>query len=120
VTPEPIYVAGVRRAISMVDPAVPDADMTWAQVSAALAAARNDPVGLVEASLSFAGDEPPLELIPDMPGDEMDAMEAALSLAAAAVPPIDTIHHDAAFFDLLERGPIAAGLLDDMRSYYLR
>jgi 5-methylthioadenosine/S-adenosylhomocysteine deaminase len=117
--PEPIYVAGVRRSISMVDPAVTDADMTWAQVTAALAATQVDPVGLVEASLSFVGDEPPLELIPDMPGDEMDAMEAAQSLARAPVPPIDTIHHDVAFFELLERGPIAAGLLDDMRAYYL-
>jgi 5-methylthioadenosine/S-adenosylhomocysteine deaminase len=116
---EPIYVAGIRRAISLVDPAIPDADMTWAEVKAALNAVRGDPVGLVETSLSFAPGEEPLQLIPDMPGDEMGAMEAALSLTETEIPPIDTIHHDVAFFDLLESGAILDGLLDDMRVYYL-
>ncbi|HZA19600.1 MAG TPA: amidohydrolase family protein [Actinomycetota bacterium] len=116
---EPIYVAGIRRAISLVDSTIPDADMTWAEVVTALNAVRSDPVGLVETSLSFAEGEEPLRIIPDMPGDEMGAMDAAISLTETVIPPIDTIHHDVAFFELLERGAIVDGLLDDMRAYYL-
>jgi hypothetical protein len=46
--PEPITVGGRRRSISLRDPGVPDADMTWRQVLAALEAVRLDPAGAHE------------------------------------------------------------------------
>jgi 5-methylthioadenosine/S-adenosylhomocysteine deaminase len=116
-SPEPIYVSGIRRSIAMVDPSVPDADMSWAQVRAELDAVEADPVGLVEASLGV-GEEDALRLIPDMPGDDIRPMDAALSLAGARIE-IDTLHHDARFFERLERGPILGGRLEGMRRYYL-
>src|SRR5919198_900005 len=69
---EPIAVGGARREIAMVDPAVPDADMTWAQVRAALEAARHDPAGAERRLLASAAAaaEEPLRVLPDDPGGE--------------------------------------------------
>ncbi|HYT25255.1 MAG TPA: amidohydrolase family protein, partial [Actinomycetota bacterium] len=65
---EPLTVAGRRRAIAMLNPAVKDADMTWRQVLAALRAARADPVRAQARQLALAAGEEPLRIIPDDPG----------------------------------------------------
>jgi hypothetical protein len=63
VTPrEPITVAGIRRAIAMVDPAIPDADTSWQQVLEDLESARADPARAFERSLLTPRGEPRLEL----------------------------------------------------------
>jgi 5-methylthioadenosine/S-adenosylhomocysteine deaminase len=120
--PEPITVAGVRRAISLVDPAVKDADMSWQQVQDALERAARDPVRAFEFALrTTPRGEEPLRLIPDMPGGDMAAaIRSPEELGPVNVPPLDTIAHDAAFLRGLDvsRAPILAGLLDGLRRYY--
>jgi cytosine/adenosine deaminase-related metal-dependent hydrolase len=122
--PEPIEVGGVRRAISMLDPTIPDADMTWAQVTAALERAREDPVRAFELALTaLPRGEEPLRLIPDMPGGEMaEGLESPRDLGPVTIPPIDTLAHDAAYLDALskERAPILDGSLEGLDAYYGR
>lgn len=120
-SPEPITVAGIRRSIAMLDPAIPDADMTWQQVLEDLEAARNDPARAFERSLTTPRGETPLELLLDMPeGDEAVELAEPRDAGAVVVPPIDSIFHDAAFLRNLEpdRAPILNGLLAGLDAYY--
>jgi cytosine/adenosine deaminase-related metal-dependent hydrolase len=112
---EPIYVAGARRTIQLLDPGVPDADMSWAEVMQTLELARTDPG--VARSLSAARDlgAEPFRLIPDMPGDDLSDARAADAMATVIMPPLDTLFHDAEFFRTVEAAPIANGLLDGLR-----
>ena len=120
-SPEPIEVAGINRAISMVDPAIPDANMSWPEVLAALENARADPAGAFELAAALAPGEEPLELFPDMPEPpEVAEITSSLDAGAVVIPPIDSIYHDAAFLRCLEpdRAPILAGSLDGLAAYY--
>jgi 5-methylthioadenosine/S-adenosylhomocysteine deaminase len=121
-SPEPISVAGVRRTISMLEPTVPDANMTWKQVLAALEHARADPVRAFELALSsLPRGEEPLRLIPDMPGGELaEEIGSPRDLGPVVIPPIDSLAHDAAYLRLLrpDRAPILGGLLDGLHDYY--
>jgi 5-methylthioadenosine/S-adenosylhomocysteine deaminase len=116
---EPIVVAGRRREIALVDPATPDADMTWRQVLAALEAARRDPVAAEQRVLAAAavGVEP-LRLLPDDPGGEPPLDLAAADLGEVEVPPLDTLAHDARFLADLAAAPILAGRLAGLERYY--
>ena len=117
---EPITVGGRRRSISLRDPGVRDADMTWRQVLAALEAVRRDPAGAhrrVQASADVTGEEP-LRLIPDDPGGEPPVLLTAADMGEVRVPPLDPLAHDAAFFAALRSAPILGGLLDDLEGYY--
>ena len=119
---EPIVVAGVERAISLVDPGLPDADVTWAEVVAQLRDVLERPAAAVDRSfVPTRGEEPPLRLIPDMPGGEIARdISSFRDLGPVAMPPLDTLAHDRAFFEELavDRAPILGGLLDDLRSYF--
>jgi 5-methylthioadenosine/S-adenosylhomocysteine deaminase len=121
-SPEPISVAGVRRTISMQDPAIPDANMSWKQVLDALEHARADPVRAFELALSsLPRGEEPLRLIPDMPGGELaEEIGSPRDLGPVVIPPIDSLAHDAAFLRLLRpnRAPILGGLLEGLNAYY--
>jgi hypothetical protein len=121
-SPEPISVAGVRRTISMMDPAVPDANMTWKQVLDALEHARRDPARAFELALtSLPRGEEPLRLIPDMPGGELaEEIGSPRDLGPVVIPPIDTLAHDAAYLRRLspDRSPILGGLLEGLGDYY--
>lgn len=111
---EPIYVAGVRRAIQMLDPAITDADITWAQVVAQLEWARKNP-GV--APVRAFGEEP-LRLIPDMPGDELPALRDPNAFADVVMPPLDTLFHSADFLRDTARASIAGELLSGLAAYY--
>jgi len=115
---EPIYVAGARRTIRLVDPEVRDADMTWAEVVQALRLAGHDPGAARSLSAAREIGEEPFRLIPDMPGDELSQARALDAFAEVTMPPLDTLFHDAAFFRALEEAPILDGLLDGLRDYY--
>ena len=122
-THEPITVAGVRRAIQLVDPGRPDADMSWPDVLAALERVRADPGGRLDAmALPAPPGEEPLQLIPDMPlgGAPDEGMLSDTDLREAVIPPIDSIYHDAAFFRSLaaSRAPILGGRLDRLREFF--
>ena len=118
--PEPIGVGGRRRAVALVDPAVPDADMTWRQVVAALRAARRDPVAAGRRALTAAaaaGAEP-LRVLPDDPGGEAPVELTAADLGRLEIPPLDSLAHDAAFLAALADAPILAGRLAGLERYY--
>jgi 5-methylthioadenosine/S-adenosylhomocysteine deaminase len=118
---EPIVVAGVQRSISLLDPGLPDADLTWAEVLAQLREVLERPAAAVDRSFVPTRGEPPLRLIPDMPGGEI-AMDISSfrDLGPVTIPPLDTLTHDRAFFEQLavDRAPILGGLLDGLRSYF--
>jgi 5-methylthioadenosine/S-adenosylhomocysteine deaminase len=115
---EPIYVAGIKRTISLIDPDVADADMSWSQVTRELELARAEPEA-VHAAAAAAGEEP-LRLIPDMPEDDLPIELALQSLGEVRIPPIDTLWHDAAFFRAIDRAPIHGDALSELRAYYER
>jgi 5-methylthioadenosine/S-adenosylhomocysteine deaminase len=121
-SPEPISVAGVGRTISMLNPAIPDANLTWQQVQDSLEHARRDPARAFELALeSLPRGEAPLRLIPDMPGGELaEEITSPRDLGPVVIPPIDSLAHDAAYFRCLrpERAPILDGLLDGLDEYY--
>ena len=109
-------VGGLRRSISLVDPGIPDADLSWRQVLAQLEEERRDP-GRAHARALARGEEP-LRLIPDLPEDEFPPARAAAALTEVAIPPLDSLVHDEPFFEALQRAPILGGLLNGLRDYY--
>ena len=120
--PEPITVGGRRRSISLRAAGVPDADMTWRQVVAALEAVRRDPAGThqdVQAAAALSGEEP-LRLYPDDPGGAPPVLLTAGDLGEVRIPPLDSLAHDDQFFAALRAAPILGGLLDGLEGYYQR
>ena len=116
---EPIRVAGHDRAIVLVYPDVPDADMTWKQVVDALEDARADPQGARRRmAAAVHGGEEPVRLLPDKPWDEPDLLAAAPPPVAGKVPPLDSLAADAAYFKAIEASPLHGGLLDGLAAYY--
>jgi hypothetical protein len=109
---EPIRAGSARRRISMLDPTVSDADMTWAAVVDALEAVRRDPVKAIKE----AGKRGPVvRVFPDMPWDDA---RAPADPATTKIPPLDPLAPDEAFFDALAAAPILDGMLDGLRDYY--
>jgi hypothetical protein len=117
-SPEPIRVAGLRRAISLVDPAIPDADLGWQETLASLEAARQNPERAHRRAVARAGGAEPFRLIPDQPGDELDPSETFRTVRGTTIPPLDSISPDLAFFLALEQAPIMNGLLNGLCEYY--
>jgi hypothetical protein len=119
---EPINVGGRRRSISLREAGVPDADMTWRDVVAALEAVRRDPAGAhlrAEVTAAATGEEP-LRLIPDDPGGEPPVQLTMGDLGEVHIPELDPLSHDGAFFTALGSAPILDGLLDGLQGYYRR
>ncbi|HEX3318154.1 MAG TPA: amidohydrolase family protein [Solirubrobacteraceae bacterium] len=114
---EPIRVGGHERAIVLVYPGIPDADMTWKQVLDALEAARADPHA-AHARLTAAREsgEEPVIVLPDKPWEPAEAPAAAPP--TTEIPPLDTLAADAAYFRAIEQAPLHGGLLDGLRDYY--
>jgi 5-methylthioadenosine/S-adenosylhomocysteine deaminase len=115
---EPIAVGAASRAIVLVYPDVPDADMGWADVLADLDAAVADPVAryLEIEALVKAGTPPPW-LKTDKAWDDPDKTGDLIPVDIE-IPPLDTLTHDAAYFAAIERSPLHGGLLDGVRDYY--
>ena len=116
---EPIRVAGHDRAIVLIYPDVPDADMTWKQVVNALEDARADQQSArLRLTAAVHNGEEPVRLLPDKPWDEPDLLAAAPPAVAGRVPPLDSLAADAAYFRAIEASPLHGGLLDGLRDYY--
>jgi 5-methylthioadenosine/S-adenosylhomocysteine deaminase len=119
---EPIRVAGVERAINLIDPDIKDADVTWNEVVVQLQGVLDRPTVALERSLQAAlRGEPPLRLIPDMPGGEIARdISAVRDIGPITMPRLDSLSHDREFFEQLamERAPILDGVLDGLRSYF--
>jgi len=123
VNPEPIQVSpALARTVNLRDDRIQDADMTWTQIVDALEAAREDPAATHAASAAREGGEHRLvALHPDKSWDDPTlhpelAQQAATG--AVAIPELDTLTHDAAYFDRVKQAVIPGGRLDGLRAYY--
>jgi hypothetical protein len=112
---EPLRVAGAERVVDLVDPRAGDGDLTYAQVVERLEAARRDPVAAAQEAERSLESEVVVEL--DMPWDE-GAERAPLDLSTVTIGPIDSLEHDDAFFDAIDRAPAHGGRLDGLKEYY--
>jgi cytosine/adenosine deaminase-related metal-dependent hydrolase len=126
---EPITVAGLRRRVVVRRPGTQDGEMTWAQVVADLERVRADPqAAWDDATTALAGwggsldDEgAPLLLSGDMPLGDLAVLGAATEPPpGVAVPPLDTLVHDRAFFAAIAEHHAAQPIppLDGLEAYY--
>jgi 5-methylthioadenosine/S-adenosylhomocysteine deaminase len=121
---EPIKVGRLRRAIQLVYPDVPEADMTWQQVLLQLAEAMADPLGtyfkLEKQHGNPENEQKPLWLMADKPWDDPKTTGAEVKILPQDVhiPPLDSLTHDAAYFRAVAASPLHGGLLDGVKDYY--
>jgi cytosine/adenosine deaminase-related metal-dependent hydrolase len=122
VSPEPIAVGGLERVVSLRDERIEDADMSWSEVVAALEHVRADAVAAQEAAIARAGGvDELLQMVPDKPWDDPTLeLAPAIDLAAAKIGPLDSLVHDDAWFDAIDRAVIHGGRLSGLRSYWAR
>lgn len=115
---EPITVGPLQRSIVLIYPGVPDADMGWAAVLADLTAAKADPVRrFLEIEKLHQVGKPPPWLMADKPWD--DPLHTGKQVpVTVAIPPLDSLTHDAAYFQAVANSPLHGGLLDPVRAYY--
>jgi len=114
---EPIGVGRLRRSIVLVYPDVPNADMSWREVMEELHRARADPLAHEQER---AGRRPGGELVrvePEKPWEGSAGLDA-VTLRETAVPRLDALFHDRAFFNSLARFGFHAGRLEGLREYY--
>jgi cytosine/adenosine deaminase-related metal-dependent hydrolase len=122
VHPEPITVApGLHRTISLRDERIEDADMSWPDVLAALEHVRADAAAAHAAAVAAAGGPANhLAMIPDKPWDDPRARGPQVDLASARIGPLDSLVHDGAYFDAIDRATLHGGALSGLRAYYAR
>ena len=99
------------------DERIEDADMSWAEVVGALEHVREDAVAAQSAAIERAGGvDELLQLVPDKPWDD-PTLELAppVDLAAATIGPLDSLVHDDAWFDAIDRAVIHGGRLSGLR-----
>jgi len=121
VSPEPITVSPtLTRTISLRDQRIPDADMSWQQILNSLEAARGNPGAARARAIGREGGQARLlELLPDKPWDDPTIHPELLAASAtAAIPELDTLTHDAAYFARIAQAVIPGGKLDGLRAYY--
>jgi 5-methylthioadenosine/S-adenosylhomocysteine deaminase len=115
---EPIRIGRLRRSIVLEYPGVPNADMTWTQVLADIAAARRDPVKrYLEIEKLHQVGKPPPWLKTDKPWDDPEITGEEVPVTVK-IPPLDSLVHDAAYFGAVEKSPLHGGLLEGLRDYY--
>jgi cytosine/adenosine deaminase-related metal-dependent hydrolase len=126
-----ITVAGESRRILVKKQGEKDATMNWTDVKRDLERVRANPEkawkNAVDAFAAWGGrlDDPeaPLAIIGDMPEGDLGAFGAAGELPPGLkIPPLDSLEHDADFFDAVDRTaaklPGSATELKELRSYY--
>ena len=115
---EPITVGPLERSVVLIYPDVPDADMGWAAVLADIAVAKADPVKryLAIENLHKLGKPPPW-LMTDKPWDDPGQTGKEVPVTVE-IPPLDSLTHDAAYFQTVKDSPLHGGLLDPVRDYY--
>jgi 5-methylthioadenosine/S-adenosylhomocysteine deaminase len=122
---EPIKVGRLRRAIQLIYPDVPEADMSWQAVLKDLADAIADPLGryfeLEKQHGNPENEKKPLWLMADKPWDDPKATgeEVKILPQDVKIPPLDSLTHDSAYFKAIAVSPLHGGLLDGVRDYYV-
>ncbi|WP_371493943.1 amidohydrolase family protein [Kitasatospora sp. NBC_00374] len=122
---DPITTAGRRRSVAVRRPGRTDAQLDWPGVVRALEKVRDDPVAAwrdSQAALTaWAGTlddlDAPLVLLGDMPEGTPDAFADADAIPQGlAVPPLDALTHDAAYFAAVARSGVPQ--LQHLAGYY--
>ena len=124
----PIKIAGRNRLFSIPDPDNAGQAFTWAQIKARIDAVRRDPKGEVDRAegrrRAYAGPmdsaDAPLELVLDMPGGATPLAGGSFKehVAEIVIPPLPSLVHDKAFFDVLKANTFHGGVLNGMKGYY--
>lgn len=115
---EPIALGGEQRSIVLIYPGVPEADMGWAEVLADIAQATSDPTArYLQIEHLHKQGKPPPWLMTDKPWDDPSHTGKAVPVTVK-IPPLDSLTHDAAYFEAVKASPIHGGLLDYVQSYY--
>jgi cytosine/adenosine deaminase-related metal-dependent hydrolase len=115
---EAIEVGSVKRSIVLIYPGIPDADMGWKAVCEDIARAKRDPVArYLEIEKLHAVGKPPAWLMTDKPWDDPSQTGKEVPVTVD-IPPLDSLTHDAAYFQAVRASPIHGGLLDPVADYY--
>ena len=118
---EPIKVGKHVRRVQLVYPDVTDADMSWSDALADLAAAIRDPIARYLSIEKFHRDgrKPPPWIKTDKPWDDPDVTGKPVAVDVR-IPPLDSLTHDRAYFASIEKAQLHGALLDGLRTYYTR
>jgi 5-methylthioadenosine/S-adenosylhomocysteine deaminase len=122
---EAIRVGRLRRSIQLIYPDVPEADMGWQDVLDDLAEAIADPLKryfeLEKQHGNPENERKPLWLMTDKPWDHplTTGEEVKILPQDVHIPPLDSLSHDAAYFEAIAESPLHGGLLDGVRDYYV-
>jgi hypothetical protein len=118
-------IAGRQRGVAVPDPADPTKAWSWTKIMDTLREVQQDPQAAIARANARASsgprfaDDAELELFLDMPDTRRTGRAGPpKNPATVTIPPVPTIVHDKAFFDLLEKAPIHSKILDTMRSRF--
>ncbi len=115
---EAIQVGRLRRKVILVYPGVKDADMGWKEALADIEKAKKDPVKrYLEIKELHEVGKPPPWLMTDKPWDD-PAHTGKEVPVAVRIPPLDSLHHDSAYFKAIAASPLHGGTLDPIEGYY--
>ena len=118
-------VGGRRRRVAMPDPADMSRAWSWSAIMNVLHGVQSDPQAAIATAQARASSGPrfapdaELELFLDMPDTRRSGRAGPPKNAASVkIPPVPTLEHDGAFFDLLDASPIQAGVLAQLRGRF--
>jgi hypothetical protein len=116
---------GRRRRVALPDPADTSAAWSWEKIMDTLNTVQSDPQAAIATAKARAAAGPrfdpgaELELFLDMPDTRRSGRAGPpKNPDSVTIPPVPTLEHDAAFFDLLDSSPIQGGLLDALRGRF--
>jgi hypothetical protein len=116
-----------KRRVAVPAPDDPTKAWSWSAIMSALDQVQKDPPAAIERAQArgavgsrFAPDAE-LELFLDMPDTRLHGRAGPPKHPElVTIPPIPSIEHDDAYFELLEKAPIPAGVLDPLRGWFRR
>jgi len=115
-------VGGRQRRVALPDPTNTAEPWSWAAVMNALQDVQSDPQTAIANARARAAsgprfsDDAALELFLDMPDTRRSGRAGPpKNPANVRIPPIPSIEHDSAYFDLLDHLPIHGGVLAPLR-----
>ncbi|MFM2077211.1 MAG: hypothetical protein RJA49_1101 [Actinomycetota bacterium] len=118
-------VGGRRRRVALPDPVDNTAAWSWTNIMSTMTAVQRDPQAAIATAQARAAAGPrfaadaALELFLDMPDSRRGGRAGPpKNPSTVVIPPIPALEHDVAFFDLLDRSPIQAGVLAPLRGRF--